>query len=84
MIDTLKLARRLHDANMSQEQAEAIAEGLNESLKESYVSKEFLQSELAKLKADMLWATFVIVFAIVGLMNGVLYWGLSNLIHSLK
>jgi hypothetical protein len=31
MIDTLKLARRLQEAKLPKEQAEALAEGLNES-----------------------------------------------------
>jgi hypothetical protein len=53
MIDTLKLARRLQDANMPKEQAEALAEGLLESLKESYVTNDKLDVALFKLKTEL-------------------------------
>jgi len=48
MIDTLKLSKRLAAANMPAEQAEAISEGLAESLKEAYVSREFLDARRAE------------------------------------
>jgi hypothetical protein len=54
MIDTLKLSKRLQQANLPAAQAEALAEGLAESLKESYVSKEFLQAELMRLKTELI------------------------------
>jgi hypothetical protein len=84
MIDTLKLARRLEAAKMAKEQAEALAEGLNESLKESYVSREYLDGRLAKLTAELTWRMVVVTVAIVGLFDAALFWGLSNLIHSLR
>lgn len=61
MLDTLKLARRLQEAKLPQEQAEALAEGLNESLKESYVSREFLDSRLSQLKTELIFWMFGIV-----------------------
>lgn len=80
MIDTLKLSKRLQAAKFSIEQAEALAEGLNESLKEAYVSREYMDSRLARLELRMVgW-----VALIVGVFDGALFWGLSNLIHSLK
>jgi hypothetical protein len=48
MIDTLKLSKRLVAARMPAEQAEALADGLAESLKESYVSREFLDARRAE------------------------------------
>jgi hypothetical protein len=53
MIDTLKLSNRLKAARMPSEQAEAISEGLAESLKESYVTREFLDARLASLKGEI-------------------------------
>jgi hypothetical protein len=51
MIDTLKLARRLTAAHMPAEQAEALSEGLAESLKEAYVTREFLDARRAEDRA---------------------------------
>lgn len=48
MIDTLKLSNRLKAAHMPPEQAEALSEGLAEGLKESYVSREFLDARRAE------------------------------------
>lgn len=52
MIDTLKLARRLTDKGMDREQAEALADELNEGLKELAVTKEVLDSALSRLRAE--------------------------------
>ena len=51
MLDTLKLSKRLTAADMPLNQAEALAEGLAESLKESYVTREFLDSRLMATEA---------------------------------
>lgn len=51
MIDTLKLSNRLKAARMPPEQAEALSEGLAESLKESYVTREFLDARRAEDRA---------------------------------
>jgi hypothetical protein len=48
MIDTLKLSKRLTAAHMPAEQAEALADGLAESLRESYVTREFLDARRAE------------------------------------
>jgi hypothetical protein len=53
MIDTLKLSKRLVAAHMPAEQAEALADGLAESLKESYVAREFLDACIASLKGEI-------------------------------
>lgn len=95
MIDTLKLSKRLQAANMPEAQANAFAEGLSESLREDYVTREYLDSRLsvlghdidsrlAKLKEELTFRMFLITVAVVGLANGALFWMLSNLIHSLK
>lgn len=51
MIDTLKLTKRLTAASMPTEQAEALSEGLAESLKESFVTREFLDARRAEDRA---------------------------------
>jgi hypothetical protein len=53
LIDTLKLTKRLKAAHMPDEQAEALSEGLAESLKESYVTREFLDARLAQLRNEI-------------------------------
>jgi hypothetical protein len=50
MIDTLKLSKRLREAQMPQAQAEALAEGLAESLRERYVTREYLDARLWKME----------------------------------
>jgi hypothetical protein len=56
VIDTLKLSRKLQEAKMPQEQADALAEGLHESVKDSYVTNEKLDVALAKLRTELiLW-----------------------------
>ena len=54
MIDTLKLSKRLQAAQMSEAQADALAEGLNDSLKESYVTREYLDSQLARFETRLI------------------------------
>lgn len=67
MIDTLKLTKRLTAAHMPTEQAEALSEGLAESLKESYVTREYLKAELDVLKW-MVGFNLVITVGIVWLL----------------
>jgi hypothetical protein len=55
MIDTLKLSKRLQEANLPKNQAEAIAEGLAEGIKENLVTNEKLTAELAKLKTELIF-----------------------------
>jgi hypothetical protein len=70
MIDTLKLSKRLVAAHMPAEQAEALADGLAESLKESYVSREFLDARLAALETRLIgW-----VVGTVGLATLINHW----------
>lgn len=89
MIDTLKLSKRLQAANMPEQQAEAFAEGLSESLREDYVTREYLDSRLnvlghdldsrlAKLKEELTFRMVIVTVAVVGLGNGALFWALSH------
>lgn len=70
MIDTLKLSKRLQAAQMSAPVADALAEGLNESLKESYVSREYLDSRLAQVETRLI----VWIVSTVGLGTFVNHW----------
>jgi hypothetical protein len=53
MIDTLKLARRLQDAHLPKEQAEALADGLAEALKEDTITKADLSVAITELRSDI-------------------------------
>jgi DNA-binding transcriptional MerR regulator len=53
MIDTLKLSKRLQAAHMPSEQADALADGLAESLREDYVTREHFDQGLTVLRSDM-------------------------------
>ena len=81
MIDTLKLSKRLTAAHMPAEQAEALSEGLAESLKEAYVTREFLDARRAEDRAylDTRLATLrneivMWVFGVVGLGTLINHW----------
>ena len=52
-IDTLKLARRLQEAQMPKEQAEALAAGLGETLQEATVTKQDLGVAVAELHTEI-------------------------------
>ena len=70
MIDTLKLTKRLTAAQMPAPHAEALSEGLAESLKESYVTREFLDARLAALETRLIgW-----VVGTVGLATLINHW----------
>jgi hypothetical protein len=43
-----------------------------------------LRTDIAKLKEELTFRIVIVTIAVVGLGNGVLFWMLSNLIHSLK
>ena len=66
MIDTLKLSKRLQAAQMPESQAEALAEGLNDSLKESYVTREYLDSRLAQVEVRLSRLKSELIVWIVG------------------
>jgi hypothetical protein len=70
MIDTLKLSKRLQAAQMSETQAEALAEGLNDSLKESYITREYLESRLAQVETRLI----VWIVGTVGLGTFINHW----------
>lgn len=58
---------------MPEAQADALAEGLNESLKESYVTREFLRSELVKQKIELVIWMVGLLMAQTGLLWAVLH-----------
>jgi hypothetical protein len=53
MIDTLKLARRLEEAHLPKEQAEALADGLAEAIREDTITKADLTIAVTELRADL-------------------------------
>lgn len=55
MIDTLKLSKRLQEAAMPKEQAEALAEGLASAIKEDLVTNERLDVALSRLKTELVF-----------------------------
>jgi hypothetical protein len=61
MIDTLKLSRRLENAGMDRRQAEELAEGLSEGLKDSFGAElKGLRGEVQELKADIRWIKWML------------------------
>ena len=54
MIDTLKLARRLKDAGMPEQQADAVTEELNAGMRESAVTKADLNEAISKAKNELI------------------------------
>jgi len=68
--DTLTAARRLTDAGMPREQAEAVAETARQAAsREDLVTKADLKADLANLEARLTWRIFVVV----GVVNGLLF-----------
>ena len=72
--DTLAAAKRLHDAGMGREQAEAVAAAIREGQGE-LVTKADLAALEARLKADLWRAAFGIIVA-----NAAITFGLLKLI----
>ena len=61
MIDTLKLTQRLEAAGMNRPQAEAIADGLAESLRDGFAQ---LPVDMAEVKAELRfhrWAFAIVI-----------------------
>lgn len=69
MIDTLKLARRLTEKGMDRQQAEALADELNEGLKDAAVTKADLAVALHKLKAELITWQVGIALALFGALK---------------
>ena len=74
VIDTLRYARRLRDAGVAPEQAEAMADALSGELVRSLVTKPDLsgavtelKAEIAALEARLVWRLLGGVAVIVGL-----------------
>jgi hypothetical protein len=51
--DTLKFAKKLESAGITQVQAEAIAEAFSEATSQELVTKSYLDSKLSDLRADI-------------------------------
>lgn len=70
MIDTLRLAKRMADTgSMSREAAEALADELNEGLKESAVTKADLSAALARTEVKLIGWQFGIALALFGALK---------------
>ena len=53
MINALKLARTMREAGMPEKQADALAEAVDEGLRETVVTREFLGVTIADLRAEI-------------------------------
>ena len=53
MIDTLKISRRLENANFSERQAEELADILREAVEGDLVTKDYLDARLAQTDARL-------------------------------
>ena len=63
VIDTLALARKLRDkAHFTPEQAEGVAEAINEMLAEQVATKADLREEMAPVKAELLLVKWMVGF----------------------
>ena len=60
MLDTLRIARTLTDAELTPAQAEAIAGAVREAAEQDeYVTREGLRAELAELRSDLYRAMLI-------------------------
>jgi hypothetical protein len=66
MIDTLKLSKRLQEAAMPKEQAEALAEGLRDAINEELVTKQDLQAAVALLEVKITEKISQVLYWIIG------------------
>ena len=67
VIDTPRYARRLRDAGVAPEQAEAMADALWGALVQDLVTKTDLNAALAVLEARLVWRLLGGVTVVVGL-----------------
>lgn len=71
--DTHRFIRKLRDAGINEQQAEAVAEAIKETQESSdLVTKKDLLIALAELKADLMKWVIGLALAQVGLMVGIL------------
>jgi hypothetical protein len=66
-IDTLKFVRRLTEAGMERQVAEAIVDGLSEADTSDLVTTSVLKADLAELKAELFRFMLLQSIGIVGL-----------------
>jgi hypothetical protein len=72
-IDTLKFAKELTDAGLTQAQAEAIVRGVSEADTSDLASKAdiaLLRTDLAELKAELLRFLYLQAITVIGLTVG--------------
>ena len=65
VINTLKMARAMRAAGVPEKQAEALADSLEEGMRETVVTRDFLSSELAKLTISLTNKMYGIAVGIV-------------------
>jgi len=53
MVNALKLARTMREAGMPEQQAEALAEALDETMRETLVTRDFLSGTIADVRTDI-------------------------------
>ena len=75
VIDTLRYARRLREAGVVPEQAEAMADALSGELVRDLVTKADLTAAIAALEARLVWRLLGGVTVIVGLAVAVIKLG---------
>ncbi len=72
MLDTLRIARTLTDAELTPAQAEAITSAVREAAEDgSHVTPDGLRAELAELRSDLYRAMLIQGGAIVGGIVGI-------------
>lgn len=72
MINTLRLSKKLREGGMAQAQAEALADTLNEELKESAITKADLAQAVTDMKHYVLTTVVGVGLLQFGLITGLL------------
>ncbi|MGE5442951.1 MAG: hypothetical protein ACM3Q0_07915 [Bacteroidota bacterium] len=67
MIDTLKISRRLENADFSEKQAEELADILREAVEGDLVTRDYLDAGMAEMKAPIDRAVSLLVRWMIGL-----------------
>jgi hypothetical protein len=67
MIDTLKISRRLENANFSEKQAEELADILREAIEGDFVTRDYLDARMAEMEPRIERAVSLLVRWMIGL-----------------
>ena len=67
MIDTLKISRRLENADFSEKQAEELADILREAVEGDLVTRDYLDARMAEMEAHIDRAVSLLVRWMIGL-----------------